>query len=148
MCNIISTILLLSPCREKHGPLFEWIWISCIQECFVPSLVEIDPMVLRRFLDIFNIILLFRYYLPLGKGTALHLNKIEFLLPMDALYQVWLQLALWFWRRRWKCEKFTDGQTDRQTDGQTDRWTYRRQTDRQRMTGDQKSSLELSAQVS
>ena len=61
----------------------------------------------RRFLDIFNIILLFRYYLPLGKGVALHLNKIEFLLPMDALYQVWLQLALWFWRRSWKCEKFT-----------------------------------------
>ena len=36
-----------------------------------------------------------------------------------------------FWRRRWKCVKFTDGQTDRQ-----------------RTTGDQKSSLELSCQVS
>ena len=26
-----------------------------------------------------------------------------------------LKLAQWFWRRRWKCEKFTDRQTDRQT---------------------------------
>ena len=28
--------------------------------------------------------------------------------------------AKWFWRRRWQCEKFTDGRTDRRTDGQTD----------------------------
>ena len=49
----------------------------------------------------------------------------------------------------------TDRQTDRQTDGQTDRQTDRRtdgrtdgRTDRRRTTGDQKSSLELSAQVS
>ena len=59
------------------------------------------------------------------------------------LCQVWLKLAQWFWRRRWKCEKFTDGRTDGQTDGQTDG-----KTDRQRTTGDQKCSLELSAQVS
>ena len=24
----------------------------------------------------------------------------------DALCQVWLKLTQWFWRRRWKCEKF------------------------------------------
>ena len=28
-------------------------------------------------------------------------------LPKVALSQVWLKLAKWFWRRRWKCEKFT-----------------------------------------
>ena len=28
------------------------------------------------------------------------------LLPKDALWQVLLKLALGFWRRRWKCEKF------------------------------------------
>ena len=78
---------------------------------------------------------LFRNYLPLEKGRALHFNKLESPSPKNALCQVWLKLAQWFWRRRWKCEKFTDRQTDRRTDGR-------------RTTGDQKSSLELSAQVS
>ena len=71
-----------------------------------------------------NVFLLFLNYLPFEKGVALHLNKLESPPPKDALWQVWLKLAQWFWRR-WKCEKFTDGQTD-----------------------DQKNSLELSAQVS
>ena len=34
---------------------------------------------------------------------------------------VWLKLAQWFWRRRWKREKFTDRLTDRQTTD--DRWS-------------------------
>ena len=53
----------------------------------------------RRFLNILNRNLLFRYYLPLEKGVALHLNKLECLLPKDAWCQVWLKLAQWFWRR-------------------------------------------------
>ena len=32
---------------------------------------------IRRFLNIFNIILIFCYYLPLEKGVALHLKKLE-----------------------------------------------------------------------
>jgi hypothetical protein len=28
------------------------------------------------------------------------LNKLEFPSPKDNLYQVWLNLASWFWRRR------------------------------------------------
>ena len=32
-------------------------------------------------------------------GGALHLNKLETPLPKDALCQVWLKLAQWFWRR-------------------------------------------------
>ena len=68
--------------------------------------------------------LLFRNYLHLEKGGALHLNKLESPSPKDALCQVWLKLAQWFWRR-WKCEKFTDGRTDRRTERQTtdDRWS-------------------------
>ena len=39
---------------------------------------EIGPVVLRTgFLNIFNIILLFRCYLPFEKGVDLHLNKLE-----------------------------------------------------------------------
>ena len=51
---------------------------------------------MRRFLNIFNIILLFRYYLLFGKGVALHLNKFDSPLPMDALCLVWLKLTQWF----------------------------------------------------
>ena len=69
----------------------------------------------RRFLNFVNLFSLFPNYLLLEKGGALHLNKLESPLPKDALCQVWLKLAQWFWRRRWKCEKFTDRQTDRQT---------------------------------
>ena len=51
--------------------------------------------------------------------------KLESPSPKDALCQVWLKLAQWFWRMRWKCEKFTDGRTDRWTDRQTtdNRWS-------------------------
>ena len=55
------------------------------------------------------------YYFPIISplGRVLHLKKkLEFPSPGDTLCQVWLQLAQWFWRRRWKCEKFTDGRTD------------------------------------
>ena len=77
----------------------------------------------RRFLNFFNVFSLFRNYLPLEKGGALHLKKLESPLPKDALCQVWLKLAQWFWRRRWTFEKFTDRQTDRRTDRRTDRQT-------------------------
>ena len=67
------------------------------------------------FFNFDNVFSLFRNYLPLEKGGALHLKKLESPLPKDALCQVWLKLAQWFWIRRWKCEKFTDRRTDRQT---------------------------------
>ena len=54
----------------------------------------------RRFLNFINVFSLFRNYLPLEKGGALHLNKLEFPSPKDALGQVWLKLAQWFWRKR------------------------------------------------
>ena len=94
-------ILLLSPLEEGCWPLFVQIWIPSTQGCFVPNLVEIGPVVLKReFLNIFNIILLFRFYLPFENGLALHLNKLESPSPKDAWCQVWLKLAQWFLRRR------------------------------------------------
>ena len=53
----------------------------------------------RRFFNFVNVFLLFRNYFPLEKGGALHLNKHESPSPKDALCQVWLRLAQWFWRR-------------------------------------------------
>ena len=54
----------------------------------------------RRFSNFVNVFSLFRNYLPLEKGGALHLKKLESPSPKDALCQVWLKLAQWFWRRR------------------------------------------------
>ena len=45
----------------------------------------------------------FRFFcnnLPLKMGWVLHLNKRESPSPKDALWQVWLKMAKWFWRRR------------------------------------------------
>ena len=51
----------------------------------------------------------FPYFIlsPLEKGGALHLYKLESPSSKDALCQVWLKLTQRFWRRSWKCEKFT-----------------------------------------
>ena len=54
----------------------------------------------ERFLNVVNVFSLFHDYLPLEKGMALQQNKLEFPLSKDALYQVRLKLAQWFWRRR------------------------------------------------
>ena len=76
----------------------------------------------------------FRKYLPLEKGGALYLNKLESLPPKNALCQVWLKLAQWFWRGRLKCEKFMTNNNNNDDDGQ-------------RTNFNQKSSLEPSVQV-
>jgi hypothetical protein len=53
-----------------------------------------------RFLNDPTPFLHFFDYLPFEEDLALHLNKPEFPLPKDNLYQVWFNLAYWFWRRR------------------------------------------------
>ena len=67
------------------------------------------------FLNFVNVFSLFRNYLPLDKSVALYFNKLESLSPKDALCQVRSKFTQWIWRRRWKCEKFTDGRTDSRT---------------------------------
>ena len=58
--------------------------------CFVPSLVKIGPVVLKKrdFSSLSMFFLLFRNYLPLEKGGVLHLNKLESQSPKNALCQV------------------------------------------------------------
>ena len=65
----------------------------------------------RRFFKNINVFSQIRNYLPLEKGMALYLNKLESLSPKDALCQVLLKLTQGFWRRRRKCEKFTTAPT-------------------------------------
>ena len=54
----------------------------------------------RRFFNFVNEFMLFHYYFSLEKDRAIHLNKDVFPSPKAALCQVWLKLALRFWRRR------------------------------------------------
>ena len=108
--NKLQSLTSKNALRQVQLKLVQWFW--------------------RRFLNFVNGFSLFCHHLPLEKGLTLHSIKFESPLPKDALCQIRLKLAQWFWRRRLKCEKFT------------------RQTDRLRTTNDQKSSLELSAQCS
>ena len=58
------------------------------------NLVEIGPVFLKEgFLNIFNIILLFRFFLPFVKGVALYSNKLESPPLEDVLWQVWFKVA-------------------------------------------------------
>ena len=44
----IFNISLFSPLGNGSGPLFEQTWLPLTQGCFVPSLVEIGPLVLEE----------------------------------------------------------------------------------------------------
>ena len=86
------------------------------------SLVEIGPVVLEKnCLCIFAILLL--SYLEKKVWPFIWIN-------MDLFYPSMLcakfgrnSLAQWFWRRRWKCEKFTDNRQtcDRKSSGELER---------------------------
>ena len=47
-CQCMFAISCLSPLQKGCDPSFEQIWISFIQKCFVPSLVEIGTAVLEK----------------------------------------------------------------------------------------------------
>jgi hypothetical protein len=66
----------------------------------MPTLIKIGPVVLeKKSFKWPHPIFAFCDYLPVEKDLALYLNKLEFPPPKD-VYQVWLNLACWFWRRR------------------------------------------------
>ena len=69
------------------------------------------------FFNFVNVFSLFRNYLPLDEGVALHMNKLESSSHKDALCQVWLKLAQLIWRRRWKCEKNDNDDDDNNATG-------------------------------
>ena len=101
--NVFFAISWLSPLGKSWGPSFEQPWIPFTQGCFVPILVEIKLAQCfwrRRFFYFVNVFLLFHNYLPLEKDRALDLINIESPSPKDALCQVQLKLAQWFWKWR------------------------------------------------
>jgi hypothetical protein len=97
----IFTLSLLSPLGDGLSPSFEQNLIPSFQGWFVPSLVKIGPVILEKTILKWPlpIFIYFFYYLPYEKDLALYLYKLEFPSPKDNLYQVWLNLACWFWRR-------------------------------------------------
>jgi hypothetical protein len=54
----------------------------------------------RRFLNDPIPFLYFCDYLPFEEDLALYLNKVKLPSSKDNLYHIWLNLACWFWRRR------------------------------------------------
>ena len=74
--------------------------IFSLEQTWIPFTLLCAQRFWRRFLNFVNVFSLLRNYLPLEKGGVLHLNKLESPSPKDALCQVWLKLAQWFWRRR------------------------------------------------
>ena len=81
--------------------LFEKNWIIFTQDALCQFWLKMAQCFWRRtFLKVLNVFLLFPNYILFEKGVALHLNKHESPSPKDAMCQVWLKLAHWFWRRR------------------------------------------------
>ena len=118
------------PCGSKEEDFFNFVNVFSLFRNYLPlekdsafiwtNLNPLHPRILcdkfcwndlmiqeRKIFKFVNVFSLFLNYHPLVKGRALHLNKLESPSPKDALCQVWYKLAQWFWRRRWKCEKFT-----------------------------------------
>ena len=64
-------------------------------------LVEIGSVILeKRFFNFVNVFSLSLNYSPWKRTRAIHSIKLESPSPKDAFGQVWLKLALWFWRKR------------------------------------------------
>ena len=63
--------------------------------------LKLVPWFQRRiFKNFINVVFaIFVIYLPSKKGAALHLNQLDSASPQDALFQVWLKLAPYFWRK-------------------------------------------------
>ena len=71
--------------------------------CFVPSLVEIRPVVLEKNISKFrHCIFAISLLSPLRKGQG---PSIVQPFTQDAKCRIWLKLDQWFWRR-WKPNKF------------------------------------------
>ena len=73
-----SGSLLLNKLESSSPKNALWqVWLKLAQRFLI-----------RRFLKFVNVFSLFCNYLPLEKGWALHLNKLESPAPMDALCQI------------------------------------------------------------
>ena len=129
----IFAISLLSPIRKGRGTSFEQIWITFTQGCFVPRFVEIGPVVLKK--KMFKVcicILAISLLSPLEKEHDPSFEQIWIPITQGCFLPSLVEIGpvVLEKMKMWKFYRRTD-----------------RQTDRRRTTGDQESSLELSAHV-
>ena len=91
--------IIISPWKRMVP--FIWIWTPSPKNAFAMFGFRIGSVVLEKKIFKFRqCIFSIKNYLPLEKGGALHLDKLESPSPKDALCQVLLKLAQWFWGRR------------------------------------------------
>ena len=82
----IFTISLSSPLEEGSGPSFKQTLIPLPKNALCQVWLKLAKWFWRRrFLNIFNIILLFCYYLPLEKGIGPSFEETLFPLPNNVL---------------------------------------------------------------
>ena len=102
--NFVNVFLLFHnyfPLEKDRAPHLKKLESS---SAIVPSLVENGTLVLEKkiFFNFLNVFSLFPNYLPLKKGGALNPLHPRMLLAKFGCFG-----PRWFWRRRWKCGKFT-----------------------------------------
>ena len=102
MSCLFSTAVVV--CVETSGTILciSWFIISNRLGSFTYTPIRLGCDCKRLF---------WRHHSPDRVKNAANMNKHESISPMDVLYQVWLKLAQWFSRRKWKCEKFTTSTT-------------------------------------
>ena len=83
-CQCIFGVLLLYPLRQGCGPSFEQTWILINQRCYV---VCVWFKLTQKMTSIY-----YPYYLPLGKGVAIHLRNLH---PHDPR-MLWAKFG-WNW---------------------------------------------------
>ena len=109
--NVFSLFRNYLPLEKGRALYLNKTLIPFTQGWFEP--VEIGSVVLEKenFWNFVNVFLPFCNYLPLKKSRVLDFNKLESLHPR----MLCAKLAQWFWRRRWKFEKFTTTPTTTST---------------------------------
>ena len=103
--NVFSLFCYYLPFNWKRMEPFIWTNLNCLYpknavcKVWLKMALWFWRIRILNFVNV-HVFLLFYYHLTLGNGGTLHLNKLGFLSPKDALLQVWLKLAHCFWRRR------------------------------------------------
>jgi hypothetical protein len=100
-CKYVFPIVI--PPHPPHPGSMIWTnWnLHYVKKNFHVNMSSSGSLVLedKNFFNDLTKFLHFCDHLPFKDDLALYLYNFEFPLPKDNLYQIWLELACWFWRR-------------------------------------------------
>ena len=93
--NVFSLFRNYLPLEKGGALLLKKLESPSPKDALCQDLLKFGSVVLEKkfFFNFINVFSLFHNYLPLEKGLALHLNKIESPSPMDTLCQIWLEFT-------------------------------------------------------